>query len=435
MFAGDCYRFQIRCVAPCYFLLMVSPKRSSMELNKMKEIDGFDTNKTDFETLSQLIQEVKWESKQKDKLINDLNDVICNLKCRLRYHNLNDDVQLADDEIKLDCDFYPNFKTLLEKAKIADCLLSDKGHSEHVDKLLKENNHYKELVVDLTLRLHSNISTTSMFNDVKFTSVFEDVQEIYQKCLKVTQKLNSYEHMNYSPNNQEHILMEENKRLRNKLTECQILIKKYKALIHSCRETRAPTLLSRGGGGIMDDSNEAKRNEEELLALKTQIKIYAEDFQSERKDREKAQSRISDLESEILKLKQLHLTDASFSRQYSQPKIGRHSEQKLNQHRMAIEPPGSRLYGPAKSSRHSDQKELVSRGLSDGPHVNLGYQRDTIDSAWKHADKFQTDGISAPPPPPPAAAPDKQSFICPSCQMQFGSDKQAELLMHVDSCF
>lgn len=52
-------------------------------------------------------------------------------------------------------------------------------------------------------------------------------------------------------------------------------------------------------GNVQKDTSKL---EEENLALKAQIKIFTEDFESERQDREKAQARVNDLEEELLKV-------------------------------------------------------------------------------------------------------------------------------------
>ncbi|XP_014769427.1 centrosomal protein of 55 kDa [Octopus bimaculoides] len=389
------------------YLASLYPMESLEKSRLTLDTSDLDKQKRDNHFLTQNIQELKWESEQKDRIIDDLQTIVCNLKCRLRTNNLNDDVQLCEEEIKQDTNSCQNIQILFEKIKLADSIKASVENTEFIERLIKENEYYKTMVTDLEIRLHSNTPTNN-FHKIELMNLHHDVQEFAQQCHQMAQKFMTYEKFSFPPMSNDFSVIEENKRLRSKISEVQQANKKWR-VYNNQREAFYRKLISQLNVTKKDYSDQSsrtiqsyddvKKNEEELLALKTQVKIYAEDFENERKDREKAQSRISDLESEILKLK--HIQDPP------------HEQMPL------------KSYYTPKSTKYFEQKEAVPRGISESHYVNHAYQKDSLEPVRKRADKFETDSLSN----------SKQNFICPSCNMVFGSDKQAELLAHVDICF
>lgn len=114
------------------------------------------------------------------------------------------------------------------------------------------------------------------------------------------------------------------------IKRCSLLVVSHSCHINNNNNNSINVMLC-----FSQTCDEVKKNEQELLALKAQVKIYAEDFEKERKNCEKAQSRISDLESEILNLK--HLQEPSY------------------------EPMPMKSYYTPKSTRYFKQKEAVPR--------------------------------------------------------------------------
>lgn len=136
------------------------------------------------------------------------------------------------------------------------------------------------------------------------------------------------------------------------------------------------------------------QDKERIQTLEQQVLIYAEDFESERGDRERAQSQIADLKEQVSQLQQQLV---------KQQGGGRENRELLPMCRVHI---GHRI----TSRRSKDTSEPLLRSSADRKQ-----QAAVSDSAWN-----QTAGTS--------------ELQCPQCLARFKDTDAAEYLNHCEEC-
>ncbi|XP_032396356.1 TNFAIP3-interacting protein 2 isoform X2 [Etheostoma spectabile] len=141
-----------------------------------------------------------------------------------------------------------------------------------------------------------------------------------------------------------------------------------------------------------------RQDQESIQTLKQQVLIYADDFKSERADRERAQGRIQDLKEQVHQLKQqLHKQGAS-----------RETREVVPMCRVHI---GHRI----TSRRHKDSSEPLLRAAAEVQQQPAAAPAATASPAWN-----QCPGLS--------------ELQCPRCLATFSDTDAAEYLNHCEEC-
>jgi len=186
-------------------------------------------------------------------------------------------------------------------------------------------------------------------------------------------------------------LTAENNELKQRVTECEA--RATEAQQHVQRTVQSPA------------------DREHIEMLQAQLVFYKEDFESERRDRERAQSRLADVEQK-LSLAQRQLQQYEMQ---SMQSLAQRREAALSLHREEYE---------RKQQPVAPSSSLVSRGVyqSDGP--SEGY--DEIDCGGAcaspvislHCDRDLSDEL----------------LCCPNCKKPFTVDQHSDLLEHIEIC-
>ncbi|XP_034390478.1 TNFAIP3-interacting protein 2 isoform X2 [Cyclopterus lumpus] len=156
---------------------------------------------------------------------------------------------------------------------------------------------------------------------------------------------------------------------------------------------------------LSEEVEETRRHyKERIQTLEQQVLIYADDFKSERADRERAQGQIQDLKEQIYQLKQqLHKKGAS-----------RESREVVPMCRVHI---GHRI----TSRRHKDSSEPLLRTTAE-------LQQQPAVAA------IATAAAAATPSPAWSERPDLSELQCPRCLATFSDTDAAEYLNHCEEC-
>ncbi|XP_068445227.1 TNFAIP3-interacting protein 2 [Clinocottus analis] len=150
-----------------------------------------------------------------------------------------------------------------------------------------------------------------------------------------------------------------------------------------------------------------RRDKERIQTLEQQVLIYADDFKSERADRERAQGHIQDLKEQIHQLKQqLHKKGAN-----------RESREVVPMCRVHI---GHRI----TSRRHKDSPEPRLRTTAE-------LQQQPAAAA---ASSAAAAAAAAAPGPAWSAQPGLSDLQCPRCLATFSDSDAAEYLNHCEEC-
>lgn len=356
-------------------------------------------------SFEQAIQELRLKCENKDKRILELENEIVHVKNKLRENKENGDIKLLPSEV------VPNVSTstqsvesLLENIKDLKKALNLTKDPEALQKLIKENEEYKKKI---RMQRYSDVPERSQ-TQVQVAELQQELQQFAHQCQTMYHRLTNAENIKSIPiaSMQNYDLLAENEKLRAKVAEVTEMNKKWQ-MYNQQREAYMKKLCSLGSGvgqcrtqeGVKTSQNtnignvqkDTSKLEEENLALKAQIKIFTEDFESERQDREKAQARVNDLEEELIKLKETqHEKNSTTSELGYSRSLGKYDY-----------PTQQKLYSPqfSRISKHG--------GLA-------------------------TDGCSETLAPRSPSSPTKK-LACPSCMKIF--EKQSELLEHVDICF
>ncbi|CAJ1052589.1 TNFAIP3-interacting protein 2 [Xyrichtys novacula] len=168
--------------------------------------------------------------------------------------------------------------------------------------------------------------------------------------------------------------------------------------------------ISRLNGLLEEKMNECERLEteaeemrrqdrERIQTLEQQVLIYADDFKSERADRERAQGQMEDLKEQVYQLKrQLH----------KQQEAGRESREVVPVCRVHI---GHRI----SSRRHKDPSEPLLRTPAEMQKQPAAAASTTVNPTWS-----ERPGLS--------------ELQCPRCLATFNETDAAEYLNHCEEC-
>jgi len=348
-------------------------------------------------SLEQTVQEFRLKCENKDKRILDLENEMAHIKIKIRDNKEIGDIKLLPNEPTSS----QSVESLLETIRELKKALSLSKDSEALQKIVKENEEYKK---KLRIQRYSDVPDRPQ-SQVQVAELQQDLQQFAHQCQAMYFRLSNTENIKSIPlpSMQNHdLLAAENEKLRAKVAEVTEMNKKWQ-MYNQQREAYVKKLCTLGSGAsqgrtqektnqncnISNVQKETTKIEEENLALKAQIKIFTEDFESERQDREKAQARVNDLEEELLKMKENQHEKNSSELSYSRS-LGKYDY-----------PTQQKLYSP-QFSRMSKHGVLA------------------------------TDGCNDPMAPRSPGSPSKK-LTCPSCMKIF--EKQSELLEHVDICF
>ncbi|XP_034744454.1 TNFAIP3-interacting protein 2 isoform X2 [Etheostoma cragini] len=141
-----------------------------------------------------------------------------------------------------------------------------------------------------------------------------------------------------------------------------------------------------------------RQDQESIQTLKQQVLIYADDFKSERADRERAQGQIQDLKEQVHQLKQqLHKQGASRENREVVPMCRVHIGHRIT------------------SRRHKDSSEPLLRVAAEMQQPPAAVPAATPSPAWN-----QCPGLS--------------ELQCPRCLATFSDTDAAEYLNHCEEC-
>lgn len=354
----------------------------------------WEKNEQDVRCLEQTLKELRVKCENKDKRISELEKEIAHLKSKLRENKENGELKLLPNEVAPTNT--QSVESLIDTIKDLKKVVSLSKDADALQKLIKENDEYKK---KLRMQRYSDVPERSQ---VQIAELQQDLQQLALQCKAMYNRLTNTEKIKSIPlpsMQSSDSLAADNEKLRAKVAEVTEMNKKWQ-LYNQQRESYMKKLCSSGvvqcrtpegmktsqNSTIADVQKESSKLEEENLALKAQIKIFTEDFVSERQDREKAQARVNDLEEELLKMKE-------------------------NQH-----------------EKNSTSSELgYSRSLGKYDYSN---QQKLFSRLSKHG--LVTDGFGETVAPRSPGSPTKK-LACPSCMKIF--EKQSDLLEHVDICF
>ncbi|XP_026160188.1 TNFAIP3-interacting protein 2 isoform X1 [Mastacembelus armatus] len=221
-------------------------------------------------------------------------------------------------------------------------------------------------------------------------------------------------------------LQEENKQLKQRVAYVQGLNSQWqkydstredyiRGLCQQLKEINGPGSVSPGllyqeitrlNGSLKEKMSECARlareqeemkrqDQEKIQTLEQQVLIYAEDFKSERSDRERAQGQIQDLKEQIYQLKQLHKQQGTSRESRDVPTCRGHIGHRLS------------------SRRHKDSAAHLMRTTADTQQPAAALA--TSNPAW---DEFL--GLS--------------ELQCPRCHAKFSDTESAEYLNHWEEC-
>ncbi|XP_033757377.1 TNFAIP3-interacting protein 2-like isoform X2 [Pecten maximus] len=231
------------------------------------------------------------------------------------------------------------------------------------------------------------------------------------------------------------------------------------------------------------------RSDVEILdALKAQIQICTEDFESERRDREKAQSRVSTLEAELQKVRMerdrlaqaaTHRNEPQFNAPYYQNQDfynnfdvpntyqnlppyqnelatrGSHRRHDMLEDNVidgavqmdaplsCVEKNETDSVSTADSAFKNDMTNTLSGGLpvlEDAPLLSTdrdAFVEDNEDTCVDSGNTAECRSSTCSPRSSPNASPrssQKELLTCPKCRKEFTSDKHGELLEHIELC-
>jgi centrosomal protein CEP55 len=176
---------------------------------------------------------------------------------------------------------------------------------------------------------------------------------------------------------------------------------------------------------IKSRSGRSTEDQDRIHMLEAQVQICTEDFESERRDRERAQARINEMENEMDLIK----------RQLEQFQTS-HMTHLYNQ-RMAALSNYQNDYERRYGSSGGNERQLIARGIvqyeADGPNEDDSEGEDTVDltprpqtqdSALSHVEGEMQEDCPQP----------IDALQCPRCKKDFPTDKHNLLLEHIDIC-
>ncbi|KAL3862979.1 hypothetical protein ACJMK2_004835 [Sinanodonta woodiana] len=200
-------------------------------------------------------------------------------------------------------------------------------------------------------------------------------------------------------------------------------------------------------------SSVSKSHQETISALKAQIQICTEDFESERRDREKAQSKIAQFEADIEQLRREN-------EQLKKARVQEHFQQQNY-----VDPfyhyqlPGP--HGNFSGREHNLAARGVERSINDYNVID-GLHTDGVNHELKSISEpelkqltsknnsYKPSSPSTMSLPPqyllsmensPQRSPTRETspksndvLRCPKCSKEYTSDKHADLLEHIDIC-
>jgi len=138
---------------------------------------------------------------------------------------------------------------------------------------------------------------------------------------------------------------------------------------------------------------------QQISAYKEQMQLYVEDFTHERNDREQAQSKVIQLESELIQAKQQLEINSTLSHNFSEPGASV-QEQGVN------------------SAPNHEHGQAVYRSRGGGMVVCDG--NDIIDSLVESTDEQNQ--------------PSSFDLECPKCQSGYSIDQHGDFIEHVSTC-
>jgi len=163
-------------------------------------------------------------------------------------------------------------------------------------------------------------------------------------------------------------------------------------------------------------TDQSRADKEHMEMLEAQLGFYREDFESERRDRERAQCKLAEVEQK-LSLAQRQLKQYEIQSMHS---LSQRREAALALHREEYE--RKHTASPSLVSQHSASPSLVSRGV---------YQTDGLAEGY---DEIDCGGASASPAVHQNTVGDNnERLCCPICRRDFTVDQHADLLEHIET--
>ncbi|XP_023930066.1 TNFAIP3-interacting protein 2-like isoform X2 [Lingula anatina] len=167
----------------------------------------------------------------------------------------------------------------------------------------------------------------------------------------------------------------------------------------------------------------ASQSGDDVDILKTQIQIFKDDFEQERRDRETAQGKVHELEDELRIVKQqleMFQRDAMTSMQRRrQEALQEYERQYYNQHNQGLVARGGNY--PRAGNLYMD-----SNVVADGD--------DEDDTQEPEGGFDEIDGFDMVDGPIPQGKQSSDFLECPKCQKAYRTEQHTELLEHIDVC-
>ena len=192
---------------------------------------------------------------------------------------------------------------------------------------------------------------------------------------------------------------------------------------------------------------------ERIELLENQVQVFSEDFDQERRDRERAQSRIAELEMEVRllhqQLSQFQTSHMSYLADRRQATMDAYRDEYARQ--VAIQQQHqdyqlSSSSSPPRSMRRNDQSRLIAHGyvhhdlFEDGVGKDNDNDSDDDDdildvpmACGVGSNRRNTQG-KAQPERTNSSSPQQATLECPKCQKQFPVTDPLMFLEHNDQC-
>jgi len=203
--------------------------------------------------------------------------------------------------------------------------------------------------------------------------------------------------------------------MENQLQQLQLVGNEVQSLQRDKQILSAELMTSRNQLELFQKSIE--RLKEANYAFKLENDTYKEDFKRERHDREKAQSRIVELEKD-LEIARTLLNQYSEQHALSASQRRANVVQKIREDYYRAHP-----YCP--TARHRRNSYI---GRSAGRIVCDGEDEDVIDSL------VEPQSPTSGPSPRTSVSSDSNTLQCPKCNAEWPIDSHCEFLEHIDVC-
>ncbi|XP_060072951.1 TNFAIP3-interacting protein 2-like [Ylistrum balloti] len=451
-----------------------------IRVNELEQLMGSSENVKDqtISTLQTTVHKMKEEFQTRDVLCHSLAEETTNLRQQLH------DVAVTCQQMALRLERSENASRALEPKVTASNKISE-GSDETKEKLIQDNRILQEKVEEVvTMNKRWQEYETQREQHVRYQeAVIRTLQGQLASAQANQLSIARSKMINQALDEAKRRLAfaeEEKRRLETELLERnQTLIEQTTEVERLKNELE----LSHHGSGTRSDV-------EILDALKAQIQICTEDFESERRDREKAQSRVSTLEAELQKVRMerdrlaqaaVHRNEPQYNAPYYQNQDFYNNFDVPNnyqnvphyQNELATRGPqrrfdmlednvidgGVQVDAPPssvekkettsvstnESTYKSDMTDPLLGGfpvLEDAPLLStdkdicLDDNEETTCVGGSDVNECHSSRSSSPRRSPRASprSSKRELLTCPKCRKEFTCDKHGELLEHIELC-